>query len=144
MDRSDEVLVQLVNGAHQRAAIDFAVTDSVEGNVTVLNVITPLDEPLSEGGILRVTNERRQAARDRASILIEEATERDSSTVDIEVAAGRPASTVADQATKHDVEHLVMGVRDHSGLPSIVFGRNVATIVDDLTDVSVTVIDTPG
>jgi hypothetical protein len=52
---------------HQREALEHAFGTFSESEVTVLNVITPLDEPFSEGQILPVTGKRREEERVRAS-----------------------------------------------------------------------------
>lgn len=143
MARSDDVLVPLVNGPHQKAAINHAVSTISDGTVTVLNVVTPLDEPVSEGRVLTVTEARLEAARERAHDLVAEATRHDGRPVEVTVAEGRPARTAADWANAKGMDHIVVGGHNRSGLQSVLLGDSVASVIDDLTAVSVTVVDTP-
>ncbi|SDF75141.1 universal stress protein [Halorientalis regularis] len=112
--------------------------------ITVLNVVTPLDEGMSEGGILDTDESREQAARDRAENLVErarrqaEAAERDLDTV---VETGDPADTILEYVDDHDVDHVVMG--GHGGAKSDLASRllgTVATVVVGEAPVTVTVV----
>lgn len=143
MEQPDDVLVPLVNVPHQGAAIEHAVTAASGGSVTVLNVVTPIDEPFSEGRVLSVTEERRADARERARELVEDATENSGSAVEIDVAEGRPARTAANRARERGVDRIVIGGRDRSGLRSLLFGRSAAAVLDDVTDVPITVVGAP-
>ena len=50
--------------------------DTFDCQVTVLNVVTPLDSPMSEGGVLEPGEDRREGARERANTVVESAKQR--------------------------------------------------------------------
>lgn len=112
--------------------------------ITVLNVVTPLDKPLSEGGILELDESRREAAEERAEAVLKRAREQADAvgqTVETVVESGDPAETIIDYADAHDVDHIVMG--SHSEAQNALARRllgTVATAVVGDAPVPVTVI----
>ena len=112
--------------------------------VTVLNVVTPLDGNMSEGGVLEPGAERRESARERADRLVERASDRAAEAdraVETAVATGDPAETILEYVDTHDVDHVVMG--GHGGERNAVARRllgTVATTVVGEAPVTVTVV----
>ncbi|MFB6295775.1 MAG: universal stress protein [Halobacteriales archaeon] len=112
--------------------------------VTVLNVVTPLDGPMSEGGVLEVGEERRTVARDRADHIVGRARDRaaeEGRTVETAVETGDPAETILAYVEDHDVDHVVMG--GHGGERNELARRllgTVATAVVGEAPVTVTVV----
>ena len=112
--------------------------------ITVLNVITPLDSTMSEGGVLEPDEDRRTAAREYANRLIERASIRaavEDRTVETVVETGEPANTILRYVESHDVDHVVMG--GHGGSVGHVSRRllgTVSTVVVAEAPVSVTVV----
>lgn len=80
--------------------------------VTVLNVVTPIDAAMSEGGVLEPGEDRRENARDRADRVVErakaQATEVDR-TIETVVETGDPAKAILGYVAAHDIDHVVMG-----------------------------------
>jgi nucleotide-binding universal stress UspA family protein len=112
--------------------------------VTVLNVVTPLDEPLSEGGILELDESRREAAEERAEAVLKRAREQAdaaSQTVETVVEGGDPAETILEYAEANDVDHIVMGSHSEArnALARRLLGTVATTVVGD-APVPVTVI----
>lgn len=70
-------------------------------------------------------------------------TDREGASVEVAVAEVRPARTVVDHARERETDRIVMGGDDTSVLATLLFGRSVASGVDDRTDVPVTVVDDP-
>ncbi len=112
--------------------------------VTVLNVVTPIDAAMSEGGILEPGEDRRENARDRADRVVEraraQATEADR-TIETAVVTGDPAEAILGYVAANDVDHVVMG--GHGGERSDISRRllgTVATSVVGEAPVSVTVV----
>lgn len=127
---SDEALV------HALAVFDCPVT--------VLNIVTPLDASMSEGGVLEPDETRQASARKRADRLIEraetQAATRDR-TIETAVETGDPAEAILAYVDDHDVDHVVMG--GHGGERSELTRRllgTVATAVVGKSPVSVTVV----
>lgn len=112
--------------------------------VTVLNIVTPLDASMSEGGILETDESRQEAAQKRARRLIERAqssaADADRS-VETAIEAGDPAATIVEYAERNDVDHIVMG--SHGGERGAITRRLLGTVSTDVigkAPVSVTVI----
>jgi nucleotide-binding universal stress UspA family protein len=126
---------------------DEALTHALETfdcPVTVLNVVTPLDSSMSEGGVLAGDESRREAARERANDLIETARDRAAEAgrdLETVVETGDPAETILAYVDDHDVDHVVMG--GHGGSRSELAARllgTVATTVVSEAPVTVTVV----
>jgi nucleotide-binding universal stress UspA family protein len=118
--------------------------DLFDCRVTVLNVVTPLDATMSEGGVLEPGDERRESARDRGNRLIERARAQATAvdrTVETAVESGDPAETILAYVDDHDIDHVVMG--GHGGGRSDIARRllgTVATKVVGEAPVTVTVV----
>ncbi|WP_158059107.1 universal stress protein [Halorussus halophilus] len=120
--------------------------DTFDCRVTVLNVVTPLDSAMSEGGVLdRSESEtRHEAARERADELIEDAKHRAAEadrSVETAIETGDPAETIVAYVESHDVDHVVMG--GHGGERNELARRllgTVATAVVGEAPVTVTVV----
>jgi nucleotide-binding universal stress UspA family protein len=112
--------------------------------VTVLNVVTPLDKGMSEGGVLGADDGREAAARDRAEGLVARATRRaeeQDRTIQAAVETGDPADTILAYVDTNDVDHVVMG--GHGGASGDLRRRllgTVATTVVGEAPVTVTVV----
>lgn len=112
--------------------------------VTVLNVVTPLDAGMSEGGVLEGDEDRHDEARASADRLVERAQTRATSvdrTVETVVETGDPAETILEFIESSDVDHVVMG--GHGGPTKGIVRRllgTVATRVVGEAPVPVTVI----
>lgn len=112
--------------------------------LTVLNVVTPLDTGMSEGGILELDEQRQAGARERANQLIDRAESQATATgrtIETAVMAGDPAETILSFVEEHDVDHIVMG--GHGGQRRPLTQRllgTVATAVVGRASVTVTVV----
>jgi nucleotide-binding universal stress UspA family protein len=126
---------------------DEALTRALElfdCRVTVLNVVTPLDASMSEGGVLDADESRREEARDRADRLVERARKRpaaDDRSVETVVQTGDPAETILEYVDATDVDHVVMGGHggERGGITRRLLGT-VATSVVGEAPVTVTVV----
>jgi nucleotide-binding universal stress UspA family protein len=126
---------------------DEALTQALElfdCRVTVLNVVTPLDASMSEGGVLDAGEDRREEARNRADRLVERARKRAADadrTVETAVESGDPAETILEYVDASGVDHVVMG--GHGGERGRITRRllgTVATSVVGEAPVTVTVV----
>jgi nucleotide-binding universal stress UspA family protein len=112
--------------------------------ITVVNIVTPLDAGMSEGGILEPDESRQAEARRHAERLIERAEAKADAadrSVETAVETGDPAETIVDYADSHDVDHIVMG--GHGGDRGEITRRllgTVATAVLGEAPVTVTVV----
>ncbi|MES3516746.1 MAG: universal stress protein [Natronomonas sp.] len=122
--------------AHALAAFDCPIT--------VLNVVTPLDAEMSEGGILEPNEQRRTEGRKRAEQLIEHSRNQaaaENRTVETVVRTGDPAETILAYVEDHGVDHIIMG--GHGGergeLTRRLLGTVGTTVVSE-APVTVTVV----
>ncbi|ESP90143.1 universal stress protein [Candidatus Halobonum tyrrellensis] len=118
--------------------------DTYDCRVSVLNVVTPLGDSMSEGGILEPDETRLEDARERTESMIETAKRRVSDPdrrVEPVVETGDPAETIIDYVEKHGVDHVVMGGHggDRSELARRLLGT-VATAVVSEAPATVTVV----
>ncbi|MGQ4556590.1 universal stress protein [Halobellus sp. GM3] len=137
------VLVPLDGSPLADAAFREAL-DLFECRVTVLNVVTPLDAAMSEGGILTPGEDRREAARERADRIVDRATAHATEAdreIETAVESGDPAEVILTYVDAHDVDHVVIG--GHGGERSTMLRRllgTVATRVVGEAPVTVTVV----
>ncbi|WP_411963959.1 universal stress protein [Haloferax sp. YSMS24] len=112
--------------------------------VTVLNVVTPLDSTMSEGGVIGVGDSREEAAHERAENLVADAKRRVEETgqsVDTAVEAGDPAEAILAYVDDHEIDHIVMGGHggDRNALTRRLLGTVASAVVGE-APVPVTVI----
>ena len=137
------VLVPMDGSPLSGDALEHAL-ETFDCRVTVLNVVTPLDEGMSESGLMEADEDRLAAARERAEEVVNDARERAEAagqTVETTVETGEPAETVLEFVEDHDVDHVVMG--GHGGERGRVARRllgTTATAVVGEAPVSVTVV----
>lgn len=137
------VLVPLDGSPLADDALEFTF-DVFSCQVTVLNVVTPLDTEMSEGGVLDQDEKREETARKRANQLIETAATQAAAKnrqVETAVETGHPAETIIQYITDHDIDHVIMGGHggDRSRLTRRLLGT-VTTAVIGEAPVSVTVV----
>ncbi|MFC4540872.1 universal stress protein [Halosolutus amylolyticus] len=139
----DRVLVPTFGRPGEDDALAYALETFSEADVTLLAVVTPLDAPLSEGGVLERSDERTAAARDRATRLRSAVDEGARDRVRIETVEGRPGRVVPQYATEEDVDHVVLSGHDDGsmGFARRFLGRRIATTVVERTPRPVTVLE---
>jgi nucleotide-binding universal stress UspA family protein len=137
------VLVPLDGSPLSEDALAYALS-TFECPVTVLNVVTPLDAGMSEGGVLELDDERMEPARRRADRLIERTTAcaaAEDRAIERAVEAGDPAETILSYAARHDVDHIAIGGHgdDPNGLLERLLGTVATTVVAE-APITVTVV----
>lgn len=137
----DRVLVPTLGLPREAEALTYALETFPDAEITVLAVVTPLDAPLSEGGVLERSEDRTSQARESAAELVERVG--GNGRVEIVTAEERPGTVVPRVASEEGFDHVVM--RGHraetNGLVRRVLGRDVATTVVERTPVPVTVLE---
>jgi nucleotide-binding universal stress UspA family protein len=125
---------------------DEALAEALElfdCQITVLNVVTPIDAAMSEGGVFSAGDDRRAAARDRAGRIVERARTRAAADrqVDTAVETGDPADAILDYVDGHDVDHVVMGGHggERGSIARRLLGTVATTVVGD-APVTVTIV----
>ena len=137
------VLVPLDGSPLSDEALSHAL-ETFDCRVTVLNVVTPLDRSMAEGGVLETGEDRIEDAIERAEAVVGRARERAAEAdreVEAAVETGDPAETIVEFARENDVDHVVMG--GHGGERNELARRllgTVATAVVGEAPVTVTVV----
>lgn len=139
----EHVLVPLDGSPLATRALEHALA-TYDCEVTVLNVVTPVDAGMSESGVLEVDEDRQEAAMERAERITEEARDRAADIgreVHTAVETGDPAETILAYGEEHDIDQIVMGghAREETGLAERILGTVATTVVRD-AHVTVTVV----
>ncbi|WP_181685308.1 universal stress protein [Halorhabdus salina] len=118
--------------------------ENYDCEITVLNVLTPIGNEMSEGGVREHTDERVADAEARAEELIGEASEAvgaDGQRIETVIETGDPAEAIVSFVEETDVDHVVMGGHggDDIGLVSRLLGTVATTVVSE-APVTVTVV----
>jgi nucleotide-binding universal stress UspA family protein len=137
------VLVALDGSPLAEAALAEAL-DVFDCRVTVLNVVTPMDASMSEGGLLEPGEDRREAAHEHAEAVLARARDQAAAadrTVETAVETGDPAETIVAYAEDTDVDHVVLGGHggDRGDLSRRLLGTVATTVVSE-APVTVTVV----
>jgi len=136
------VLVALDGSVLAEAALAEAL-DIFDCRVTLLNVVTPLDSSMSEGGVLETGGARREAAHERAEQVLARAREQAADldrTVETAVETGDPAEAILGFVEESDIDHVVLGSHgEDGGLPERLLGTVATTVVSE-APVTVTVV----
>ena len=122
----EHVLVPLDGSPLADDALEEAL-EAFDTHITVLNVITPLDSHMSEGGVVEPGEDRLESARERADRLADRARD--------------PAEAILEYVDDHDVDRVVMGShgQDRHAVVRRLLGT-VATKVVGEAPVTVTVV----
>ena len=136
----NHVLVPTLGKPGDREALEYALERFPAAEVTVLSVVTPLDEPMSEGGVLERGEERRAQADSQITALLESVAA-ESAEIETRVLEGKPGTVVPRYAGEHGVDRVVLSGTETSGLLRRLLGRDVATTVSNRTAVPVDVVE---
>ena len=129
---TSHVLVPLDGSPLADDALAYAL-ETFDCRLTVLNVVTPMDSPMSEGGVLEPDERRQTAASDRADRIVEQARQRADAAgreIDTAVETGDPAETIVGVATDRDADQIVMG--SHGGDRNALTRRLLGTVATDV------------
>jgi nucleotide-binding universal stress UspA family protein len=140
------ILVPLTGSSHAHEALERALATFPTDDVTVLRVITPFDEYLYGGGVIDVTESRREEVLDDASRAVESTLDRATAdgvefTGELETTTvtGRPVPRILEYAAVHDVDHIVLGDHDRGPLQGLVGGT--PTSVTRRASIPVTIVE---
>jgi nucleotide-binding universal stress UspA family protein len=134
------VLVPTDGSSLSESALDFALAEWPDADVTLLHVIDPVEAGYSASALPSGSEEWYERAVQSAEEFFETArgrTGRDDIRGRTEV--GRPAKTIVEVAEDGDVDHIVVGSHGRDGVSRIVLG-SVAEHVVRKSPVPVTVV----
>ncbi|ADQ66394.1 universal stress protein uspa-like protein [Halogeometricum borinquense DSM 11551] len=131
-----------VDGSPQSVeALRFAASEWGNANVTLLNVINPIEAGYRLSAFPAGSEEWYEAAREQASTVFEDAKDELSPEMDIDtrIEVGRPAATILEVAREGEVDHIVIGSHGREGISRILLG-SVAEAIVRRSPVPVTVV----
>ncbi|MBZ6495088.1 universal stress protein [Natrinema longum] len=144
MADSAHVLVPTLGRPREDEALTYALETFPDAQITLLTVVTPLDAPLSEGGVLERSEERTTEARASAEALLESVADPTAADrVRIETVEGRPGTVVPRYASEEAIDHVVMygSGGGSTGFLRRFLGRGIAATVVERTARPVTVLE---
>lgn len=140
MTEPAHVLVPVDDSAPARDALEFAVTNFSDAELTLLHVINPI-KTFDIGHPDLWDDTVVDAERDRAANLLEEFADRVRDSVEVDTVAefGEPAETIVEYASNHGVDHVVVGSHGRSGLKRAFLG-SVAESISRRSPVPVSIV----
>lgn len=125
------ILVPVDGSEQSTAALSYALTEFPDAEITVINVIDPIDVGYtSTVGMPGYSEEWYEDSKENAEALFEEAQEMADEygvTLSTETDVGQPAQTVVEFA--EDFDQIVMGSHGRSGVSRILLGSVAETVV---------------
>ena len=139
------VLVPIDDSDQATKALEFALEEHADAQITALNVIDPSDFYAAtgiEGGAMANYEQIRENHENRAKNLLEGARDRAAEAgVELETdhVLGGVSRTIIEYAEEHDVDHVVIGSHGRTGASRILLG-SVAERVARRSPVPVTIV----
>ena len=137
------ILVAYDESSQARSALDHALSNYPDAELTVLHVTDPREWVyVDDVGGGYYSDEAFDRAQDTADRLLEEAESvaaEHGTALETDTATGRPADALVEYAEANDIDHIVMGSHGRRGLSRFLLG-SVAEAVVRRSPVSVTVI----
>lgn len=128
-----KVLVPIDGSEQSRQALDYALEQFKEADITAINVIDPIEAGYTtQATVPGYSEEWFEQARTAADELFEEAQETADEydhSLDTVTEVGRPSRAIVDYAEEHDVDHIVIGSHGRSGVTRILLGSVAESVV---------------
>jgi len=127
------VLVPIDGSPQSDAALEYALEEFETAQITVLNVIDPIEAGYtSQATVPGYSEEWFEQSKAAADELFEDAQEAAAGyDVELETATevGRPSRTIVSYAEDNDIDHIVMGSHGRSGVTRILLGSVAENVV---------------
>ena len=140
---ADHVLVPLDGSPQAWAALEHAIDEHTEAQLTLLSVINPMEAGYSaETALPSAAEEWYESAKAAAEERFEEAEELAADhgiSVDTAIEVGRPSRMIVEYADEYDVDVIVMGSHGRKGVSRILLGSVAEDVVRN-SPVPVTVV----
>lgn len=134
------ILVPVDGSPQSTKAVEFAVDEWPDAELTLLNVINPVNAGYSPTtGVPSGAEEWFEGAKADSKQLLATATPDAVPVVTTRSEVGRPAQTIVEVATEDSIDHIVMGSHGRKGVSRILLG-SVAEAVMRNSPVPVTVV----
>ncbi len=129
---TDHVLVPHDGSPQAADALEHALDEYPDADLTVLHVIDPTDTGYSAGAVFPDFSEQWYESAKRAAEEIFETAKEAAADHAGEVRTarelGRPAKQICEYATAHDVDHIVIGSHGRTGVSRILLGSVAETV----------------
>ncbi|SEO28605.1 Nucleotide-binding universal stress protein, UspA family [Halogranum amylolyticum] len=134
------ILIPIDGSLQSARAVEFAVDEWPDAELTLLHVIDPAGAGYGPGtGVPSGAEEWFENAKTDAEELLSEATPRDTVEASTMTEVGRPAQTIVEVADEAGFDHVVMGSHGRTGVSRILLGSVAEDVVRSST-VPVTVV----
>lgn len=125
------ILVPFDGSDASKAALERALEDNPDAEITVLNVLDSTNR--AESGVQANAAETlNDAQREEAEELFTQAEDRAADygmTIHTAVEVGTPGEVIVEYAQENDIDHIIMGSHGRSGLSRIVVGSVAETVI---------------
>ena len=140
---ADNVLVAYDGSPLSERALTYAIETFPDTAITTLYVINPIDSIIDvEAGGLPIAEDWYENAKEKATRLHATATdfaaERDTE-LDTITEVGKPARAILEYADEHNIDQIIMGSHDRSGIDRMLLG-SVAEEVTRRARIPVTIV----
>ena len=142
---SRHVLVPVDDSDGAKNALEFALEEYADAEITALNVVDPSDFYAAtgiEGGAMANYDQIRQNHENRAKRILEAATERAAEhgvEIETDQVLGAVARAIVDYVEEAEIDHVVIGSHGRTGASRILLG-SVAETVARRSPVPVTIV----
>ncbi|RRJ33770.1 universal stress protein [Halocatena pleomorpha] len=142
---SRNILVPIDSSEQSREALEYALTEHAEDDITVIHVLDPVQQHAYggiEGGGMVSYEAIQEQRQQEAQQLLAEATERADAHnvgIDTEIQTGSTKRAIVAYADDHGMDHIVIGSHGRSGASRILLG-SVAETVARRSSVPVTIV----
>lgn len=136
----NRILIPIDGSPQSARAVEFAVTEWPDAELTLLHVINPVSAGYGpSAGVPSGAEEWYENAKTDADELLTEATPKGEIDASTMTEVGRPARTIVEVADEAGYDHIVMGSHGRTGVSRIILG-SVAEAVTRNATVPVTVV----
>ncbi|WP_227353582.1 universal stress protein [Haladaptatus salinisoli] len=130
---SKRILVPIDGSEQSEKALEYVLTEFPDGDITVINVIDPIDVGYtSTVGMPGYSEEWYEESKESAEALFEDAQETAAeygATLSTTTELGRPAQAIVEYAEENDFDQIIMGSHGRSGVSRILLGSVAETVV---------------
>lgn len=132
---AQQILVAVDGSSQSDEALEHALTEFPDADVTVLTVVDPVATGYTTsvgGDATAAAPEWSEQAHERAEQVLERANETATEwgrPVDTVQVTDRPAQGIVGYADEHDVDHIVVGSHGRTGVSRILLGSVAETVV---------------
>ncbi|WP_162224413.1 universal stress protein [Halorussus amylolyticus] len=127
------ILVPIDGSEQSETALEYALSEFPDADITVLNVFDPIDAGYDAPvGMPGGSQEWYENAKEQSEALFENAqrtADEHGATLDTATEMGRPAGVIVEYAGEEEFDQIIMGSHGRSGVSRILLGSVAETVV---------------